>query len=186
MKTWLTLIVTGVVVLLMMILGLGACVKKSSAPASAENCLDGGHITGASPPDGTERGCEIVDKDGAHVRHGHWVEWYLNGQKQKEGDYYNGMRRGAWTWWYPSGQKMKEGFFNDGRAVGKWGYWDETGKKSDSDGADIAMLGQPNAPSLASPEATKEPTAPESHKKAPANSKLQLDTFSRSLENSFK
>ncbi len=100
--------------------------------ARAVHCPDHGEMIGDEPPDGTGRGCVKRDNGGKPVRHGPWVEWYINGQKHSEGSYADGKRVGLWTWWHVSGQKMQEGNYLDGAPAGAWSAWDEEGKKLDN------------------------------------------------------
>ncbi|MEW6055529.1 MAG: hypothetical protein AB1540_02870 [Bdellovibrionota bacterium] len=95
------------------------------------DCPPGTRMAGATPADATARGCQRQDKEGNLIRHGPWTEWYLNGQKQKQGDYFNGKRTGLWTWWYPGGLKMQQGKYLNDLPVGVWSYWDEQGKPVD-------------------------------------------------------
>ena len=39
------------------------------------------------------------------LKHGYWAEWHDNGLLRIEGNYNNGKEDGTWTYWYPSRQK---------------------------------------------------------------------------------
>ena len=47
----------------------------------------------------------VYTKQGKDERHGHWVAWYPNGQKQTEGEYEHDVPVGEFTWWYANGQR---------------------------------------------------------------------------------
>ena len=36
-------------------------------------------------------------------RVGHWITWYVNGQKHSEGTYADGKREGSWQFWKSDG-----------------------------------------------------------------------------------
>ena len=61
--------------------------------------------------------------------HGLSAEWYLNGQKEWEGNYKDGLRDGLWTEWYENGQKKSEKNYKDGRQDGLSTGWYENGQK---------------------------------------------------------
>ncbi len=69
-------------------------------------------------------------KQGNDEKHGPWVSWYPNGQRQIEGEYRNDVQVGKFTWWYANGQKALEGAYVDGEQQGKWVWWHENGQKS--------------------------------------------------------
>jgi antitoxin component YwqK of YwqJK toxin-antitoxin module len=56
------------------------------------------------------------------------VEYYPNGQKEKEGTYKDGKPEGPATSWYESGQKQMEGTYKDGKRDGL-STWYENGQK---------------------------------------------------------
>jgi len=64
-----------------------------------------------------------------YVKHGPWVSWYANGQKQVEGEFREDVPTGKFTWWYESGQKQCEGSYQDGIQVGPWLSWHPSGQK---------------------------------------------------------
>lgn len=90
-------------------------------------CPDGANMHGGLPPDDTKWGCLKYDMTDEPIRHGFWTEWYLNGQKQQEGTYFEGHRNGHWVWWYPNGIKMREGDYIKGAPTGNWSFWKENG-----------------------------------------------------------
>jgi antitoxin component YwqK of YwqJK toxin-antitoxin module len=55
--------------------------------------------------------------------------WYESGEKQFEIYFKNGKRDGLWTWWYENGQKNYEGTYKDGKEDGLWTNWYENGQK---------------------------------------------------------
>jgi antitoxin component YwqK of YwqJK toxin-antitoxin module len=60
---------------------------------------------------------------------GHWIYWYSDGQKEREGDYLENMWDGHWIDWYQNGRKESDGVCVNGRRVGHWTEWHENGKK---------------------------------------------------------
>ena len=116
---------------------LSLLLMTASLHAADVSCPDGGKIEGCMPPDCFERGCTI-EGNGNKMRHGPWTEWYLNGQKHKEGLYTRGREAGQWTWWYPSGIVMQRGKFFQGKPSGKWSYFDENGKPEHTEGPERA------------------------------------------------
>lgn len=81
--------------------------------------------SGPCPPDTqligsqkmTQQSCSYQDSNGTIIRHGPFIEWYLNGQKSNEGTYDHGKQQGLWTYWDPSGKKVAEREFRDGQMV---------------------------------------------------------------------
>lgn len=62
-------------------------------------------------------------------KHGHFVYYYENSQKQMEGDYFNDKMEGKWSYWYENGLKKSDGIYLAGKFEGKWEFWFETGEK---------------------------------------------------------
>ena len=48
------------------------------------------------------------------VKDGLWVQWYANGEKNKQGNYLDGKENGIWTWWYENGDRKKEVNYDNG------------------------------------------------------------------------
>lgn len=69
----------------------------------------------------------VVRVIGKPVRHGQWVWWHPNGQKQTAGKYVIGVTDGPWIWWHPNGQKWVEGSYVSGEKVAAWTTWDPAG-----------------------------------------------------------
>ena len=67
---------------------------------------------------------------GEDERHGLWVSWFPNGQKQMSGEYRNDVEVGRFTWWYATGQKATEGEYKIGKPHGEWNWWHQNGQKS--------------------------------------------------------
>jgi len=65
---------------------------------------------------------------GVNVKTGEWTWWYKNGEKEKAGEYKNGMQVGLWTLWYENGQKMNVSNFTNGKLESSHG-WHENGEK---------------------------------------------------------
>lgn len=68
---------------------------------------------------------------GQDDRHGRWISWYSNGQKEYEGTYENNLPEGQFTWWYPNSQVRVTGTYKKGKAHGDWAWWFENGQKSE-------------------------------------------------------
>lgn len=56
--------------------------------------------------------------------------WYLNGNKEIETNYKNGLKNGVETKWLENGQKKSEISYKDDLKDGLSAYWDENGDKS--------------------------------------------------------
>ena len=65
----------------------------------------------------TQQSCSYQDSNGRVVRHGPFIEWYVNGQKSNEGTYEHGKEQGLWTYWDESGRKIAERDYKDGAIV---------------------------------------------------------------------
>ncbi len=63
-------------------------------------------------------------------RHGKWVLWYRNGQKQLEGAYEKGEKTGNWEKWAENGVKVTQGEFAFGKMHGLWTDWHGNGCKA--------------------------------------------------------
>lgn len=71
------------------------------------------------------KGCLLEGK-----RHGKWVFWYKNGQKQLEGEYIKEKKTGIWVKWTENGARITEGEFLYGKMHGKWTDWHSNGQKA--------------------------------------------------------
>lgn len=58
---------------------------------------------------------------------GPYVVCYENGQKMREGHYFNGVKDGFWTRWFANGQKNAEGVYKQGKLEGLWRMWNIDG-----------------------------------------------------------
>ena len=63
-------------------------------------------------------------------KHGDWVWWHSNGQKNTEGRYQYNKPVGKFTWWYADGQLATEGEYVDGLQNGKWVWRHPNGQKN--------------------------------------------------------
>jgi hypothetical protein len=63
-------------------------------------------------------------------RHGKWVFWYENGERQLEGEYMKGQKTGLWRKWATDGAMITEGNFSHGKMHGKWTDWHGNGQKA--------------------------------------------------------
>ncbi len=61
-------------------------------------------------------------------KHGKWIKWYKNWQKESEGSYQEDKKNGKWTEWYENGQMASEGSYHDGKKNGKWTEWYDNGQ----------------------------------------------------------
>ena len=57
------------------------------------------------------------------------IDYWPNGQKEKEGSFKDGIKDGKWTYLHSNGRKEKEGTFLDGKEDGIWTYWFNNGQK---------------------------------------------------------
>ena len=55
--------------------------------------------------------------------------YHPNGQKKKEGTYFNGSKDGTWTEWRDDGTRMEEATYENGEKHGPWIHWGKNGKK---------------------------------------------------------
>jgi antitoxin component YwqK of YwqJK toxin-antitoxin module len=62
-------------------------------------------------------------------RHGKWVRWFANGQKQFEGEFKNDQPVDKFTWWHSNGQVALQGQYADGLEQGKFVWWYPSGQK---------------------------------------------------------
>ncbi len=76
--------------------------------------------------------CTLITtvKTGKDEKHGHWVSWFVSGQKQLEGTYEHDVQVGPFTWWHSNGQKALAGHFDHGKQDGVWTWWHANGQKS--------------------------------------------------------
>ncbi len=83
-----------------------------------------------TPDDWWNMQLAVYTRQGNDERHGPWITWYPNGQKQTEGLYEHDVPVGEFTWWYANGQQAVRGEYVDGEQQGKWVWWHENGLKS--------------------------------------------------------
>ncbi len=76
--------------------------------------------------------CKLITtvKTGKDEKHGPWISWFANGQKQLEGAYEHDVQVGKFTWWHSNGQRALEGSFDHGKQDGTWTWWHANGQKS--------------------------------------------------------
>lgn len=55
--------------------------------------------------------------------------YHANGQKKKDGTYFNGSKDGKWTEWREDGTRMEEKTYENGEKHGVWVHWGKNGKK---------------------------------------------------------
>ncbi len=63
-----------------------------------------------------------------NIKHGHFIYYLKNGQKESEGNYINNKADGLWRYWHENGQLKSEGGIFDDKRIGTWNYWNERGK----------------------------------------------------------
>jgi antitoxin component YwqK of YwqJK toxin-antitoxin module len=63
----------------------------------------------------------------SETRDGQFTTFYVNGQKESEGEYNKGKKEGKWTYWYKDGQKISEGKFENGDRQGEWEFFHRNG-----------------------------------------------------------
>ncbi|MBI3836487.1 MAG: hypothetical protein HY288_00960 [Planctomycetia bacterium] len=73
---------------------------------------------------------QVTTKQGKDEKHGPWISWYSNGQRQLVGTYEHDVQVGQFTWWHTNGQKALEGRFESGKQDGVWTWWYPSGQKS--------------------------------------------------------
>lgn len=56
------------------------------------------------------------------------IQYFNNGQKKLVGHYKNGKKDGKWTFWYVNGQKQSEGYFFENLKTGETLVYHENGK----------------------------------------------------------
>ena len=54
------------------------------------------------------------------------------GNLREEGDYKKWKKHGSWIYWYGNKQKQREGSYKDGKREGLWTGWDEKGNVIDT------------------------------------------------------
>ena len=90
-------------------------------------------IVGCSKPISEET---LIDKDGLKY-HPETKELYsgevfqnrMDGGKEFEGSYMDGLKNGLWTGWYENGNKRSEKTFKDGTLDGLYTSWYDNGQK---------------------------------------------------------
>ena len=63
------------------------------------------------------------------VKDGRWMEWFDNGQPEKQYNYRYGQKHGYWAEWHSNGLLAVEGSYVDGKEDGNWTYWYRSGQK---------------------------------------------------------
>ena len=62
-------------------------------------------------------------------REGTWTSYFVNGTKQSEHNYKNGILNGNSVVFSPTGNVLYQGFYLEGKQHGKWIYYTIDGKK---------------------------------------------------------
>ena len=110
-------------------------VALSASLSLLVGCSDptgGGELTITKHKNGrtASRGYVIEDAvDDKHIKVGDWVYFFGNGNKEKEGRYFEDQMHGNWTFWHENGQKLSEGEYKNGKPEGLWVNWYENGQK---------------------------------------------------------
>ena len=60
--------------------------------------------------------------------HGKWIDFYRNGQKKSETDFYDGLHHGKVIWWYEDGSKEAEFYYYRDQLHGLFTEWYKSGK----------------------------------------------------------
>ena len=63
-------------------------------------------------------------------REGKWTSYFVNGTKQSEHNYQNGILNGNSVVFSPEGNVLYQGFYLEGKQHGKWIYYTITEKKN--------------------------------------------------------
>ena len=63
-------------------------------------------------------------------REGKWTSYFINGTKQSEHNYQNGILNGNSVVFSPTGNVLYQGFYLEGKQHGKWIYYTSAGKKN--------------------------------------------------------
>ena len=105
----------------------GSYTQERVEPTAAIVCPQGAIPAGDPYPLGLVQWCQKRDFYGRWVRHGILREWYPNGRRRSESDYFNGLTTGWVTRWYPNGEKAEETHYNEGVVDGKSARWSESG-----------------------------------------------------------
>ena len=63
-------------------------------------------------------------------REGKWTSYFVNGTKQSEHNYQNGILNGNSVVFSPKGNVLYQGFYLEGKQHGKWIYYNSAGKKN--------------------------------------------------------
>ena len=67
--------------------------------------------------------------DGLKNYVGHWISWYCNGHKEKEGELLDRTYNGRWIFWHNNGRKKSEGNYSRSSRINHWIFWYEDGQK---------------------------------------------------------
>jgi len=59
---------------------------------------------------------------------GIWKAWYESGQLKRQGAFKDGKEEGVFTWYFDDGRKSKEGSYHEGVAIGEWSWYHDNGQ----------------------------------------------------------
>jgi antitoxin component YwqK of YwqJK toxin-antitoxin module len=65
--------------------------------------------------------------NGAHIKHGRYEYWNVDGTKLGDGEYKEDLRSGKWTYWNPTGRKSEQCEYRAGKRNGASRRWSEDG-----------------------------------------------------------
>ena len=76
-----------------------------------------------------EAGKEPIEGEALRLRHGLWISYYPNGQKQVQGEFRNDQPVGKFIWWHENGQRQAQGEYVNGVQNGTWITWYSNGQR---------------------------------------------------------
>ena len=88
---------------------------------------------------------EAYKKGGKLIRHGKYISWYDNGQKESEGKLFKGTAQGSWTEWNRDGSLYFQTNYKNGQINGLVTEWYDNGNKLSKT---MFKNGFPNGPSI--------------------------------------
>lgn len=63
-----------------------------------------------------------------YQKHGVWTDWFDDGKRKAEGEYFGDVEHGPWTYWYENGKTRAAGSFHYGQKEGPWTTFHENGE----------------------------------------------------------
>lgn len=76
-------------------------------------------------------GSQTLDAGTLEDGNGTRITYYINGQKESEGNYKSGRPDGIWKYYHDNGRLASEGQMEEGQKEGAWKYYTRSGNLED-------------------------------------------------------